>query len=95
MLLAHSQLTVYPLERSPPTRREEYPVTAITEIQPAARADTLQDLNEVQATADYLHCGKTHVFHLVKTGKLASVKVGRKRLIPATAIHAYLQGLMT
>lgn len=70
-------------------------MTAITDTpQGATGAATLQDLNEVQATAAYLHCGKTHVFQLVKTGKLASVKVGRKRLIPATAIHAYLQGLM-
>ncbi|MCG3776349.1 MAG: hypothetical protein JW395_3203 [Nitrospira sp.] len=70
-------------------------MTVMTATPPAATtAAPLQDLNDVRATADYLHCGKTHIFELVRTGKLASVKVGRRRLIPATAIHAYLQGLM-
>ncbi len=57
-------------------------------------ARILEDLNDVPATAAYLHCGRTHVFALVKSGHLASVKVGRKRLIPATAIRAYVEGLM-
>jgi excisionase family DNA binding protein len=70
-------------------------MTVTTATPAATAAAPLQDLNDVRATADYLHCGKTHIFELVRTGQLASVKVGRKRLIPATAIHAYLQGLMS
>lgn len=50
----------------------------------------LRPLNEVHEVAAYLRCGRTHVFHLLKSGELQSVKVGRKRLIPADAVHAYV-----
>lgn len=53
----------------------------------------LQDLNGVVETASYLRCGRTYVFNLIREGHLRSVKVGRKRLIPATAIRAYVEGL--
>jgi excisionase family DNA binding protein len=60
---------------------------------PDQPADTLRPLNEVPEVAQYLRCGRTHVFALIRSGALGSVKVGRKRLIPATAVHAYLASL--
>lgn len=51
----------------------------------------LQHLNEVTAVAEYLHCGRTHIFALMKSGELRSIKVGRKRLVPADALREYLR----
>jgi len=51
----------------------------------------LKPLNEVGETAEYLRCGRTHVFHLIKTGELSSIKLGKKRLISAEAIHVYVR----
>lgn len=58
-----------------------------------APAPPLRRLNEVIEVAEYLRCGRTHVFALIKSGDLASVKVGRKRLVPDTAVRQYLASL--
>lgn len=39
---------------------------------------------------DLLGIGKTKVFEMLKTGELASVKLGRTRIIPADAVKALL-----
>ena len=59
----------------------------------APERDTLKPLNEVCEVAAYLRCGRTHVFELIRHGQLASVKVGRKRLIPHDAVVEYVAGL--
>ncbi|GAA4664054.1 helix-turn-helix domain-containing protein [Amycolatopsis dongchuanensis] len=33
--------------------------------------------------------GRTTIFELLRTGQLESIKVGRRRIIPADAIRAY------
>lgn len=38
--------------------------------------------------------GRTAVFDLLRRGEIASVKVGRRRLIPAASLDAYLGRLV-
>ena len=52
------------------------------------------ELKDVPEAAERLRCGRTHVFHLIKTGELRSVRIGRKRLIPASEIDAYVDRLL-
>lgn len=40
-----------------------------------------------------LNCGKTTLYHLIMTGQLESVTVGRARRIPAVALEAYVERL--
>ena len=53
----------------------------------------LGDLNEITQVAAYLRCGRTQVFNLIRTGELASLKVGRRRLVPRDSILAYVDRL--
>lgn len=41
-----------------------------------------------------LGVGRTKMFELVATGELTSVSVGRRRLVPASAIHEYVDRLV-
>jgi excisionase family DNA binding protein len=41
-----------------------------------------------------LGVGRTKMFELIASGELTSVQVGRRRLIPATAITAYVERLV-
>jgi excisionase family DNA binding protein len=40
-----------------------------------------------------LEMGRTAIYHLVKTGELRSVKIGRSRRIPAAALEEYVNRL--
>jgi excisionase family DNA binding protein len=44
--------------------------------------------------AQALGIGRTHMFELLRRGEIASVKSGRRRLIPATALDDYLARLV-
>jgi len=41
-----------------------------------------------------LGVGRTKMFELIASGELTSVRVGRRRLIPATAIRDYVDRLL-
>jgi excisionase family DNA binding protein len=41
-----------------------------------------------------LSIGRTQLFVLLRRGEIASVKVGRRRLIPAASLDAYLARLI-
>lgn len=43
--------------------------------------------------AESLRVCRTTVYGLIRTGELESVKVGRRRLITADAVVAYVEGL--
>jgi excisionase family DNA binding protein len=43
----------------------------------------------VEQAADALGIGRTNMFALIKSGEIESVKVGRLRRVPATAIETY------
>jgi excisionase family DNA binding protein len=44
-------------------------------------------------TADQLSCGRTTVYGLMAAGELKSVKIGRSRRIPASAVAEYIERL--
>lgn len=41
--------------------------------------------------AEALSVGRTHIFDLMRRGEIASIKSGRRRLIPARALLDYLE----
>ena len=53
------------------------------------RLDDLQ-LYEVADAMRMLRLGKTVIYELIRSGRLRSVKQGRARRIPATAIRDYI-----
>lgn len=54
----------------------------------------IDQLNNIEQTSEKLGgLGRTRVFDLLRTGELASVKIGRRRMIPDSAIAAYIARL--
>jgi excisionase family DNA binding protein len=52
-------------------------------------------LLDIEAAAAALSCGRTLVYGEIARGALRSVKVGRRRLVPASAIAAYTEAVLT
>lgn len=50
-------------------------------------------LHQIPSACDRLGVGRSMLFELIKNGELDSVKVGRRRLIPESAIVAYIERL--
>lgn len=46
-----------------------------------------------ESAGEKLEMGRTAIYHLVKTGELRSVKIGRSRRIPADALEEYVRKL--
>jgi excisionase family DNA binding protein len=46
-----------------------------------------------ERAAERLDCGRTTIYALITSGDLASVKIGRLRRIPATALEDYVDRL--
>lgn len=61
----------------------------------AAVAQTQPRLLSVEAAAEALGIGRTQVYYLIRGGHLASVKIGKRRLIPADALSTYIDALST
>lgn len=57
--------------------------------QPAAPVACLS----IEETAKQLCIGRSSVYALIKSGQLASIKLGRRRVIPASAIQAMIDHL--
>ncbi|MCA9241420.1 MAG: helix-turn-helix domain-containing protein [Planctomycetales bacterium] len=54
----------------------------------------VDQLNNIERAREKLGgLGRTRVFELLRTGQLQSVKIGRRRLIPDSAIQRYIDGL--
>ncbi|WP_236793866.1 helix-turn-helix domain-containing protein [Amycolatopsis sp. GM8] len=49
----------------------------------------------VEAAAQALSIGRTTMYTLIKAGRIASVRVGHLRRVPAAALAAYVQQLAT
>ncbi len=49
----------------------------------------------ITEVADILGIGRTNVYALLKSGKLRSVKIGGRRLIPRTALEQFVTELET
>lgn len=56
-------------------------------------SDKLAYSTEDAATA--LSIGRTVLFDLLRQGEIISVKIGRRRVIPATSLQAYLDRLVS
>lgn len=51
-------------------------------------------LNNIEQTGEKLgRLGRTRVFDLIRSGQLASVKIGRRRMVPDSAIQQYIDQL--
>ena len=46
-----------------------------------------------EETAQALRISRTSVYELIRTGQLASVRIGRRRRIPVAAVEQYVAGL--
>lgn len=68
----------------------QHPVT-LTAITPSQQPVKL--LLSIPEAAAQLSLGQTVVWKLVSTGQLASVKVGRSRRVPWTALEAFVASL--
>ena len=44
----------------------------------------------VEETADLLHIGRSKVFDLIRCRDLDSVKIGRLRRVPESAVHEFM-----
>jgi excisionase family DNA binding protein len=56
----------------------------------AAEVARLNSIEQVQAR---LGIGRSMVFELIGSGKLRSVSIGRRRLVPETAIAEFIEAL--
>ena len=50
-------------------------------------------LLSIRQAAREINIGRTAVYGLLRDGKVKSVKIGRRRLIPRDAIEAFIAGL--
>ena len=44
----------------------------------------------LEEAADYLSLGRTKMFELIRKGELQTIKIGRRRLVPLSALHRLL-----
>jgi excisionase family DNA binding protein len=47
-------------------------------------------LRSINETADALRIGRTNIYLLIKSGKLSTVKIGRRTLVKASSIEALI-----
>ena len=52
-------------------------------------------LLSVPEAGEALHLGETKIKELVARGELLSIKIGKSRRIPASAVRAYVERLVT
>lgn len=48
----------------------------------------------IEEAAGALGVGRTVMCGLIKRGTVESVKIGRRRVVPIAALHAYMRGLI-
>jgi excisionase family DNA binding protein len=58
-----------------------------------APADYSRPLLDLKEAAEVLRVGRSTVFNLIRDGKLETVSVGRRTLVPADAIASFIQKL--
>jgi excisionase family DNA binding protein len=47
-----------------------------------------------EEAAELLRVGRSTVYDLMRSRRLVSIKIGRRRLVPAAAVTAYIDGLV-
>jgi excisionase family DNA binding protein len=65
----------------------------MSSTQPAGVAPPVRKLYSIAETAELLSVTSKHIFALAYSGELATVKLGRRRLVPAEALDAFIAGL--
>lgn len=66
-----------------------------TEPEPVpARQTPERVMLTVEEAAERLGIGRTLMFRLIRTGEIETVRIGRLRRVPATAIHEYAARLV-
>jgi excisionase family DNA binding protein len=50
-------------------------------------------LYSVEEAADLLGIGRTFMYHLVATGEVDSLKIGKRRKIPRDSLNSYVERL--
>lgn len=61
---------------------------------PVLDSPTRDRLNDLPRSQEQLgNLGRTKLFELIRNGDLASVKIGRRRMIPQSSIDAYVARL--
>jgi excisionase family DNA binding protein len=50
-------------------------------------------LNQIEDVMERLRVGRSTVFALLASGRLRSVKIGRRRLVPEQALSDFIAGL--
>jgi excisionase family DNA binding protein len=68
-------------------------VLAVTEHTASSLSGPGQLLYSVEEAAGLLGIGRTFMFHLLATGEVDSLKIGRRRKIPRDAIDGYIERL--
>ena len=58
-----------------------------------ALAAEVARLNSIEQVQTRLGVGRSMVFELIGSGKLRSVSIGRRRLVPETAIAEFIEAL--
>lgn len=54
--------------------------------------DLAPDVLTVEEVAEILRVGRNHAYELVRTGVIASVKLGRRIIVPKASVVALLLG---
>jgi excisionase family DNA binding protein len=67
----------------------------MTSSEPAAELDQPRVLLTVEAAAAQLSISRTRMYALIKTGDVASVRIGRLRRVPADALAEFVRRLAT
>lgn len=57
-------------------------------------AEQVARLNQIEDVMERLSIGRSTVFGLLASGELRSVKIGRRRLVPESALRDYISGLV-
>jgi excisionase family DNA binding protein len=60
---------------------------------PNLTTEQVARLNSIEDVMDRLKIGRSRVYEELGTGRLRSVKVGRRRLIPESAIVEFISAL--
>lgn len=51
-------------------------------------------LHAIPVVQDRLSIGRSKVFELIETGTLRSIKIGKRRLVPESALAEYIDSLV-
>lgn len=59
----------------------------------AVTAEAVARLNDIKTVMARLRVGRSTVFELFDSGQLRSVKIGRRRLVPESALIQFIESL--